>query len=87
MAAAAAAVGAFIVVYIVGFLQAGALPTFLFGWIPAAALAWLAAHLTKSAMQVAFDLAQSRGAFAFGGTDDELRPVALRPVRRRDRRH
>jgi hypothetical protein len=50
-------------------------------------LAWLAAHLTKSAMQVAFDLAQSRGAFAFGGTDDELRPVALRPVRRRDRRH
>jgi zinc transporter ZupT len=85
MTAAAAAVGVFIAVYIVGFVQTGALMTFLFAWIPAALLAWLAARLLRAAVQAVLDISPSHGFLAFGATDDDMQPIIVRPPRRRTR--
>ncbi|MDZ7652775.1 MAG: hypothetical protein U5L03_09605 [Burkholderiaceae bacterium] len=85
MAAATAAVGVFIAVYIVGYLQTGALVTLLFAWMPAAILAWLTARLLRSAVQVVVDMTPSFGAAVFGPQTDDLAPIAVRESRRRDR--
>jgi hypothetical protein len=85
MAAAAAAVGVFIAVYIVGYVQAGALVTLLFAWMPAAILAWLTARLLRSAVQVVVDMTPSCGVAGFGPQPDDLTPIAVRVPRRRDR--
>lgn len=85
MAAAAAAVGVFIAVYIVGYLQTGALLTLLFAWLPAAILAWLTARLLRSAVQVVVDMTPSCGVAGFGPQSDGLAPIAVRVPRRRDR--
>ncbi|MCU0937797.1 MAG: hypothetical protein MUC86_01365 [Burkholderiaceae bacterium] len=84
MAAAAAAVGVFISVYIVGYLQTGALVTLLFAWMPAAILAWLTARLLRAAVQVVVDMTPSCGVAGFGPQADELAPIAVRVPRRRD---
>jgi hypothetical protein len=84
MAAATAAVGVFISVYIVGYLQTGALVTLLFAWMPAAILAWLTARLLRAAVQVVVDMTPSCGVAGFGPQADELAPIAVRVPRRRD---
>ena len=85
MAAATAAVGVFIAVYIVGYLQTGALVTLLFAWMPAAILAWLTARLLRSAVQVVVDMTPSCGVAGFGPQPDSLTPIAARVLRRPDR--
>jgi hypothetical protein len=84
MAAAAAAVGVFIAVYIVGYVQTGALVTLLFAWMPAAILAWLTARVLRSAVQVVVDMTPSGSVAGFGPQSDDLAPIAVRVGRRRD---
>jgi hypothetical protein len=85
MAAAAAAVGVFIAVYIVGYLQTGALVTLLFAWMPAAILAWLTARLLRSAVQAVVDMTPLCSVAGFSPQSDGLAPIAVRSPRRRDR--
>jgi hypothetical protein len=63
MTASGAAIGAFVLVYLAGLAYLGLLPTLLLGWLPAVALALLAAHAVRSLMSLFVDL-QRDGDFA-----------------------
>lgn len=61
MTAAAAAVTVFVAVYLVGFMQTGILFTLIFGWLPAAILAWLTARALRVAARWLKDLPEQVG--------------------------
>jgi hypothetical protein len=83
MTATTAAVAVFVAVYVLGFMHTGPLLTLLFGWIPAAALAWFVARTLRSAAQSVFDLAPgARRLLAFGDPTSRLRPATVHDGRR-----
>jgi len=62
MAAAIGAVGVFVAVYLIAYMQFGAMATLLAAWLPAAVLAWLAARALRAALHRMLDLAPPRAA-------------------------
>jgi len=85
MTASAAAVAVFFSVYVVGYLQAGALATLLLGWIPAVLLAWLTARLMRAAVQTVVDLDPAASLARVTVFDDEFERIVARAPRHRGR--
>jgi|GEM_PF-3164633 len=82
MAAALGAVGVFVAVYLIAYMQFGATATLLAAWLPAAVLAWLAARALRAALHRMLDLAPPRAAARAPVDDIEVETLRV-PTRSR----
>jgi hypothetical protein len=83
MMATGAGIAVFLVVYLIGFLQAGPLLTLLAAWLPAAVFGWLAALAVRQGASMLLHFEPIERSIASLAEGAQLQPVALRDVRRR----